>query len=160
MIKPQRMKLQASSWLAVVRAYNECNRRYTQLLAGFALTIPQFDVLSAILALDREATPRRIADELVVTRGNITGVLHRLQERKLVKTRQHEKDGRSFVCELTAAGRRLLKRARTATSIFITQQLSPFDDATLQETEALMIQMHSHLQTISPDDILAQEASR
>ncbi len=160
MAKPQRMKLQASSWLAVVRAYNECNRRYAKLLAGFDLTIPQFDVLSAILALDWEATPKRIADELIVTRGNITGVLHRLQERGLVKTRHHEKDGRSFVCELTAAGRRLLKRARAAASIFITQQLSPFDDATLQETEALMKQMHSHLQTINPHDILAKEASR
>lgn len=158
MVKPQRMKLQASSWLAIVRAYNECNRRYTQLLAGFDLTIPQFDVLNAILKLDREATPKRIADELVVTRGNITGVLHRLQERKLVTTRHHEKDGRSFVCELTTAGRKLLMRARGAASIFITQQLSPFDDTTLKETGELMRRMHSHLQTIDPAEILSQEA--
>lgn len=154
MVKVHRMKLQASSWLAVVRAYNECNRRYTQLLAGFDLTIPQFDVLSAILNLDREATPKRIAAELVVTRGNITGVLRRLQERRLVKTRGHEKDGRSFVCELTAAGRRLLKRARAAASTFITRQLSPFDDDTLQRTEKLMNHMHEHLRSIDPQEIL------
>lgn len=158
MIDARRMKLQASSWLAVVRAYNECNRRYTQLLAGFDLTVPQFDVLNAILKLDHEAIPKRIADELVVTRGNITGVLHRLQERRLVRTRHHEKDGRSFVCELTAAGRRLLKRARAVASDFITRQLSPFDDDTLQHTEELMKQMYKHLQAIDPLDIL--EASR
>ena len=160
MAKLRRMKLEASSWLAVVRAYNECNRRYTQLLAGYDLTIPQFDVLNAVRSLDREATPKRIADELVVTRGNITGVLHRLQERKLVRTRHHEKDGRSFVCELTAAGQKLLKRARAAAAVFITRQLSPFDNATLQETEALMRQMHAHLQTVDPSEILAQEAGQ
>ncbi len=154
------MKLQASSWLAVVRAYNECNRRYTQLLGGLDLTIPQFDVLNAILTLDHEATPKRIADELVVTRGNITGVLHRLQSRKLIRTRHHEIDGRSFVCELTAAGRKLLMRARSAAGIFITQQLSPFDDATLNETEELMKIMHAHLQTVDPAEILELEASR
>lgn len=160
MVKSQRLKLQASSWLAVVRSYHECNRRYTQLLRGFDLTIPQFDVLNAILNNDADATPKRIADELVVTRGNITGVLQRLQERRLVRTRHHDNDGRSFVCELTASGKKLLKRARTAASIFITRQLSPFDDETLRETEELMKRMHRHLQTIDPEEILAKVASR
>ena len=63
---PQRMKLQASSWFAVVRAYQECNRRYSQLLAGFDLTIPQFDVMNAIRNLGEQATPKAIADRLVV----------------------------------------------------------------------------------------------
>ena len=156
MNQPHRRKLQASSWFAVVRAYQECTRRYSQLLKGFDLTIPQFDVLSAIHQLADQATPKAIADELVVTRGNITGVLHRLQERGLIRTRHNEQDGRSIVCELTPDGRELLKKARGAAALFIDAQLTPFDDATLRETEDQMKRMRSHLQTIDPDAIFEQ----
>lgn len=156
MNQPHRKKLQASSWFAVVRAYQECTRRYAQLLKGFDLTIPQFDVLSAIHQLADQATPKAIADELVVTRGNITGVLHRLQDRALIRTRHNEQDGRSFVCELTSDGLGLLRRARGAAALFIDAQLAPFDDATLRETEEQMNRMRSHLLTIDPDAIFEQ----
>ena len=145
-----RQSLEASSWLAVVRAYQECNRRYTQMLDHFELTIPQFDVLSAIRRHDPSATPRLIADDLVVTRGNITGVLHRLQERGLVRTRAHETDGRSFYCELTPVGRRLLDKARRAATRFITFQLSEFSDEELEYTETSMTRMLAHLGTLDP----------
>ncbi len=148
-----RQRLEASSWIAVVRAYQECNRRYTLMLEHFDLTIPQFDVLSAIHKHDPAATPRMIADELVVTRGNITGLLHRLQERRLVRTRSHETDGRSFYCELTPSGRRLFENARKAASRFIAEQLSPFSDDEVRDTREMMTRMRSHLETLDPRSI-------
>ena len=153
MKRDQRSKLETTSWLAVVRAYQECNRRYAQLLKGFDLTIPQFDVLNAVRQLGLDATPRAIADELVVTRGNITGVLRRLQERALLDTRHHEYDGRSFVCILTSGGERLLGEARLAAARFITAQLEPFASRELQETERQMNRMRLHLQSMNPDEI-------
>jgi len=160
MSNSQRRKLQAASWLAVVRAYQECTRRYGQLLRGFDLTIPQFDVMNAIRQLADEATPRAIADELLVTRGNITGVLHRLQERSLITTRHNEQDGRSIVCSLTSDGQVLMDKARSAAAVFIETQLGPFDDATLRQTEDQMNRMRSHLQTIDPDAIAEQALRR
>ncbi len=154
-----RRKLEASSWLAVVRAYQECNRRYTQLLAGFGLTIPQFDALNAIARLGAEATPKAIADELVVTRGNVTGVLHRLEESGLVRTRANAADGRSFFCVPTRAGSRRLEEARRAAALFISEQLAPFADADLRRTEKQMATMHQHLTTIDPDAIAARAAA-
>lgn len=150
-----RKELEISSWFAVVKAYNECNRRYSQLLRAFELTIPQFDVLSAIRSLGLGATPRAIADELVVTRGNVSGVLHRLQNSGLIATRRDEHDGRSFVCELTERGHQQLSRARRAAAMFIGEQLAPFDDATLQTTASTMNAMRAHLQTLDPDVLVA-----
>lgn len=150
-----RKKLEVASWFAVVRAYQECNRRYAQLLKSFDLTIPQFDVLSAVRQLDADATPRAIADELVVTRGNITGVLQRLQERSLLATRHHAHDGRSFVCTLTSTGSALLEEARAAAAAFVKNQLEPFDDRELRETEKQMTRMRLHLQSMDPDEIIA-----
>ncbi len=153
MQKNLRHKLETTSWFAVVRAYQECHRRYAQLLKAFDLTIPQFDVLNAVRQLEPEATPRAIADELVVTRGNITGVLQRLQERALLATRHHAHDGRSFICILTPAGSALLADARIAAAAFVKHQLAPFDDRELRETERQMNRMRLHLKTINPDEI-------
>ncbi len=152
----ERAKLQTTSWMAVVRAYQECTRRYAQLLHGFGLTIPQFDVLNAVTQLGDGATPKAIADRLVVTRGNITGVLHRLQDHGLLRTRTHEHDGRSFVCELTDAGNARLSQAHKAAAAFIAEQLAPFDDDALRFTEDNMNRMRAHLKTIDPDAIVAR----
>lgn len=151
----QRKQLEATAWLAVVRAYQQCTKRYAEMLERLELTIPQFDVLSAIAKLGEEATPKAIADELIVTRGNVSGVLRRLQSSGLIRTRDNESDGRSFVCELTAAGQRRLARARSAAASFIEQQLAPFDEETLLDTKATMERMAAHLSTISVDAVLA-----
>lgn len=152
----QRKRLQTTSWFAVVRAYNECTRRYARLLRHFGLTIPQFDAMSAIHQLAGDATPKAIAERLVVTRGNITGVLQRLKDRGLLATRHNDHDGRSFVCRLTAPGQTLLGQARSAAALFIDEQLSPFDDEALRDTERRMTRMHAHLQTIDPDAVAAR----
>ena len=149
----ERRKRQSSSWLAVVRTYQECNRRYAQLLQAFDLTIAQFDVLTAIHQLGDRAIPKVIAQELLVTRGNITGVLHRLQDRNLLRTYGQAHDGRSYVCELTSSGTALLKSARSAAAMFIDQQLAPFSDSELRDTEKQMNRMRRHLETIDPQAI-------
>lgn len=141
--------------MAVVRAYQECNRRYAQLLQGFELTIPQFDALTAISRLGDDATPRAIASELVVTRGNVTGVLQRLEDSGLIRTKANARDGRSFICELTRPGNKRLDGARRAAAAFIREQLAPFDDRALARTETQMREMHAHLQTIDPESIVA-----
>ncbi len=160
MSKSSRRKLQAASWFAVVRAYQECTRRYAQLLRSFDLTIPQFDVMNAIDQLADQATPKDIADQLVVTRGNITGVLQRLQERSLITTRHNEQDGRSIVCHLTGLGHALLDQARAAAALFVETQLAPFDDDELRDTENQMNRMRSHLKTIDPGTIVSQALER
>lgn len=153
-----RRKLEASSWIAVVRAYQECTRRYTRLLAGLDLTIPQFDVLTTVDQLGDEAMPKAIAERLLVTRGNITGLLQRLQNKGLLTSRLNEHDGRSVLCSLTADGREALDRAHSVAARFIEQQLLPFDRAELERTERVMNRMRSHLQTMDVDAILAQLA--
>jgi DNA-binding MarR family transcriptional regulator len=156
MSETPRIRWQALSWFAVVRTYQECNRRYAALLRHFGLTVTQFDVLNAILRLEGNATPHAIAEELVVTRGNITGVLQRLQEHDWIATRRHQADGRSFVCSLTASGLSRLQGARRAAALFIDRQLEPFSDGELQETRRQMDRMREHLLTIDPDLIAAQ----
>ncbi len=148
-----RQKLEATSWLAVVHAYQECNRRYARLLDAFDLTIPQFDVLTAI-ARSARTTPKTIADELIVTRGNVTGVLRRLQDRGLIETTSNPTDARSFYCVLTPSGRRLLDGALRAAGRFVTRQLEPFSDRDLARTREQMTLMREHLQQLDVDALV------
>lgn len=153
---PNNTKLQARSWFAVVRTYQECHRRYARLLNRFGLTVTQFDALNAILRLGGNATPHAIAGELLVTRGNITGVLKRLQDNGLIATRKHETDGRSFFCMMTVKGQAVTAQARQAASLFISTQLSPFDENALEQTERLMNEMHEQLLSIDPEAIATE----
>ncbi len=161
MTPPRLSKLESSCWFAVVEAYQACNRRYSAMLREFDLTIPQYDVLNAIDKLGEAGQPKQIADELVVTRGNVTGLLTRLQERRLIRTRRSESDGRSFLCELTSQGEGLLADARAAAALFISEQLAPFDDASKAEMQTTMQQMKTHLETLDPIAIVmrSREAS-
>ncbi|MEM1175684.1 MAG: MarR family transcriptional regulator [Pseudomonadota bacterium] len=153
-------KLDSSCWFAVVEAYQTCNRRYSAMLREFDLTIPQYDVLSAIDKLGDQAQPKQIADEMLVTRGNVTGLLTRLQERRLIRTRQSQSDGRSFLCELTRRGETVLEDARAAAALFITEQLAPFDDSSKTEMLSTMRRVQAHLESLDPIAIVmrAKEA--
>lgn len=150
MSEPKLSRLQASSWIAVVGTYQECNRRYAAMLREFDLTVPQFDVLNAIHSLGDDALPKRIAERMLVTRGNVSGVLNRLQEHDLISTRRTLCDRRSFVCELTPAGLKLFESARSAAALFIEEQLSPFDEDEMRSIEDQMRRMKAHLETLDP----------
>ena len=92
----------------------------------------------------------------MVTRGNITRLLQRLQQRGLLTTEDNKKDGRSVICRLTPTGAQLLAQARVAASLFISEQLSPFDEETLVRTEELMNTMRRHLESMDPEEIFRQ----
>lgn len=145
-----RRRLEVDAWWSVVRAYLECSRRYGQMLAQLDLTVTQFDALEAIAALDGEAMPKAIAEKLVVSRANVTGVIQRLVEHRLVRTDSHASDARSIVCTLTAEGESRLSAARGAAARFVTAQLAPFTSDDLQAVETMMRDMHRHLKTLDP----------
>ena len=152
-------RLQSSCWIAVVETYQECNRRYAAMLREFDLTVPQFDVLNAINSLGEDALPKRIAERMLVTRGNVSGLLTRLQERELILTRHTLADGRSFICELTSEGRHLYAEAKRGATRFIEEQLSPFSQGEMQNIEKSMHTMRAHLQTLDPVAIAMQARS-
>ena len=153
MHKPDRQRLEAESWLAVIQAYQTCTRRYAQMLEHFELTIPQFDLLTAVWRLRDDATPKAIAGELLVTKGNVTGLVSRLETMGLLVRRPHRTDGRSFCCEFTSDGLALYREARTAAARFIAAQLAPFDDHELENTRVQMRRMRAHLETLDPHRI-------
>ncbi len=126
------------------------------MLGHFELTVPQYDLLRAVKRLGEHASPKNIADEMLVTRGNITGLLQRLKARGLLTTRQDKTDGRSFVCALTGTARGLITGVDRAAASFVSEQLSPFNTGQLMEVGTMMRAMRTHLETMDPDAIASK----
>ena len=136
------------AWLSVVQTYQLCQKRYEELLEQFGLTLAQFDALIAIDRLGEEALPKNIADSLVVTRGNVTGLLKRLASAGLITLRPHPVDGRASIAQLTSRAQIQLRRSKSAARSFVELQLKPFTKAELESTRKTMQTMHAHLQAM------------
>ncbi|MEM1082349.1 MAG: MarR family transcriptional regulator [Pseudomonadota bacterium] len=136
------------AWLSVIQTYQVCATRYEELLDYFGLTLAQFDALVAIERLGDQALPKNIADTLLVTRGNVTGLLKRMRVANLIERLPHPTDGRASIVQLTRSAQQQLKHAKRATRNFITEQVRPFTDPELESTQNLMQAMHSHLLTM------------
>ena len=151
-----REALEFSSWFSVVRTYEECARRYAGMLAHFDLTVSQFDALVSIDALGEAAQPRAVAERMLVTRANVSGLLRRLEQGGLIELSPHESDKRSLRCSLTSKGKALTRRARAAAARFVRAQLAPFPRSELETLERQMRAMHRHLQTLDPTALAAE----
>lgn len=150
-----RSRLQTRSWFAVVRAYQTCERQYALLLRHFNMTIAQFDMLTAIEELGEAATPARIANRLLVTKGNITGLLKRLGDQGLLVVKPHPEDRRSQLCRLAPGVGAKLALVKDAAARFISQQLAPFSDDELLATEGRMHRMQQALEQMDIPTIAA-----
>jgi MarR family transcriptional regulator, lower aerobic nicotinate degradation pathway regulator len=86
---------------------------FQEVCGGLEITPLQYSLLSA-LAARGTADQTSLAADVALDRTTTTGVLKRLEARKLIERPVSEDDRRARVCKLTAAGRRLLGRVEEA----------------------------------------------
>ncbi|MGL4322837.1 MAG: MarR family winged helix-turn-helix transcriptional regulator [Beijerinckiaceae bacterium] len=96
-------------WFRMARLHARLAGGVGQRLRVAGLTIPQFDVLSALTENDG-MTQQQLAERLYVTKGNISGILDRLTEQALVTRTALASDKRSNSLSLTAKGRALAQK--------------------------------------------------
>lgn len=105
--KPSRSKESIRTWLRLLSCETVIEQRLrSHFRSNFAVTLPQFDVLSELERADSPLTMSKLSDELMVSNGNITGVVDRLEKSKLVKRVRASHDRRIQYIELTGKGRR------------------------------------------------------
>lgn len=109
-------------WLRFLRLDQRLRLMMARALREIGLSIPQFDVLSA---LDQGAgiTQRELAQQLFVTKGNVSGLIDRLVDAKLVERHRGAKDRRSHSLVLTQDGRALAAAGFAVQKTFIEKSL-------------------------------------
>jgi DNA-binding MarR family transcriptional regulator len=103
-------QLAVSVWVRLLKTHalilREVRRRVPE-----TLTLPQFDVLAQLHRTSDGMMPRELTRELLVTAGNLTGVISRLAALGLVERRPVQGDRRAVRIRLTPRGRRAMERA-------------------------------------------------
>ena len=101
-------KLQIRVWLRLLTCTQLIERRIrAQFRRDFDTTLPRFDVLSQLDSAGNALTMGELSSRLMVTSGNVTGLVDSMQKDGLVARAAHPADRRSTVIRMTPAGQEL-----------------------------------------------------
>jgi DNA-binding MarR family transcriptional regulator len=90
---------------------SEVRRR---LRDNFGVTLPRFDLMAQLERTPKGMTLGELSRRMMVSNGNVTGLVDRLVEQGLINRRPSPKDRRAQIVSLTAQGRRAFRAmART-----------------------------------------------
>lgn len=107
--------------------------------ARWNLTLPQFDMLAELARADRRGfTFVELSRLLLVTSGNLTGIVDRLEARRLLRREPDAQDRRVIRVKLTGKGRAMTARMLPRHKEDLGQILSFMPRNTLQRLSALL----------------------
>jgi DNA-binding MarR family transcriptional regulator len=128
----QRLRL----WLRLLRAARAIESTLRERLRQtFSMTLPQFDVLAALARTGSGMTMTELSRLLMVSNGNVTGIVDRLTEQKLVARQPAAADRRAIHVSLTRLGRQRFAEMATVHEAWVDELLSEFTRA---DTEVLI----------------------
>lgn len=134
------------AWLHVVRCYQLGSRRLAEYLAPLDLSTAQLDVLANLLAGPEEGlTQDQLVQRLLVTKGNVSGLLDRLGQRGLVQRLQHPESRRTNLVVLTPEGRALSERAVAVQSDFVAEVMAGLTEEQLEWMEGSLDRIEEQL---------------
>ncbi len=110
-------------WIALARSYLTFSRVVGVRVVEYGLTIPQFGVMEALHHLG-PLSLGELADKLLVTGGNITYVMDRLEDQGLVYRERSEEDRRVVKAHLTDQGREMIAGVFPGHARFIREMVS------------------------------------
>lgn len=95
-------------WIALARCYSSFAKAVSAKIQEYGLTTPQFGVLEALYHLG-PLSLGDLAEKLLVTGGNVTYVMDRLEQQDLVYRERSQDDRRVIQAKLTSDGRALVE---------------------------------------------------
>ena len=142
---PEHLRLRL--WVRLLRAARpieaELRRRLTQ---EFGITLPKFDVMAALARREAGMTMTEVSRLLMVSNGNVTGLVDRLVAEGLVMRTANEKDRRATFVRLTRKGLRLFETMAEAHERWVNEILGPFSDAQSEATISLLDALRAETQ--------------
>jgi DNA-binding MarR family transcriptional regulator len=124
-------------WVTFARVYNRMERRLGQALATHGLSLSQFDVLATLLH-GEGITQQELAERLLVTKGNVVGLIDRVGAAGWVERRPDPEDRRANRLYLTDAGRKLLSEVFPRHASDIRAAFARFSEADLRQMHQLL----------------------
>ena len=108
---------------------SEVRRR---LRASFDVTLPRFDLMAQLDRAPKGMTLGELSQRMMVSNGNVTGLVERLVEQGLIDRRPSEKDRRAQIVTLTAEGRRFFRAMARANGGWIGEMLAELSQTDIE----------------------------
>ncbi|HNP35917.1 MAG TPA: MarR family transcriptional regulator [Woeseiaceae bacterium] len=134
-----RKKDSLRTWLGILACETRIEQRLRSLFReNFQVTLPQFDVLSELEHADSPLTMSELSNELMVSNGNITGVIDRLVKMDLVERRRPEHDRRIQHIALTRQGSKEFNRMAQQHEEWVTEMLRGLSRDDMRQMQSLL----------------------
>ena len=117
--------------LATTTIIEKAIRNY--LKAKFDSTLPRFDVMSVLDRHDGPMTMSELSDKLLVSNGNVTGLVSRLVEDGMMTREVDRDDRRTQRVELTRAGRTAFRAMAIEHEKLVDSLFDNLSDAQMEE---------------------------
>jgi DNA-binding MarR family transcriptional regulator len=122
------------AWLRLARVFQKIEAASERFFRSQGLNSAQFDVLAQV-GSHEGLTQQELADALLVTKGNISQLLARMEQERLI-TRRHE--GRSNILMLTKRGSERYAQVAPQQEALIASLLAPLSLAEQRELLRLL----------------------
>jgi DNA-binding MarR family transcriptional regulator len=126
----------------LVRAYQAFEAYSSARIREMGLTPPQFDVI-ATLGNTPGMSFKELGEKTLITKGTLTGVVDRLQEKGLVSRETAPDDRRSFTAKLTQKGEQLFEAAFPAQVAHMKARLGQLSSGEREQAIAALRQLRS-----------------
>ncbi len=124
--------LELKVWLRLLTCATLIEREVRQRMREeFDITLPRFDLLAQLDRAPDGLTMGTLSRRLMVTNGNVTGLIDRLVAEGLVERQPAPGDRRAQLVRLTPAGKRAFDRMTPAHAAWIHELFAGLDRAAL-----------------------------
>jgi DNA-binding MarR family transcriptional regulator len=129
-------------WLRLLSCSMIIERRIrARLEEEFETTLPRFDVLAALEREPDGLTLSQLSAALLVSNGNVTGIVNRLIDELLVVRTFESDDRRVATVRLTRKGREAFQRMARAHEQWIDKMFSGLSEAQMEQLMKLLAQV-------------------
>ena len=126
-------------WLRALTFTNLVKQRIRSLLhANFGVTLPRFDVMAALYDAPAGLSMGEVSRRLMVSNGNVTGIVERLDRDGLVWRRTNPDDRRSQLVRLTVSGRVAFEEMAEVHEGWIVSMLSGLSEEEVEQLKYLL----------------------
>jgi DNA-binding MarR family transcriptional regulator len=129
-------------WFRLIRLEARMQAAVGERLRAIGVSIPQCDVLTT-LGEAEGVSQQELAKRLYVTKGNISGLLDRLEAAGFVERRSTESDRRQYAIYLTDKGRDMARDALVVQHKWIASTLGRMSEADLATLEAQLVTLRN-----------------
>ena len=142
-------------WFRAYGAVSAIEREISsRLRARFGASLARFDLMAHLFAAPHGLTMGELTKRLLVSGGNVTGVVERLGKEGLVSREVDGADRRVYRVGLTGAGRKLFEEMAEEHEAWVSELLAGLDPQEMARATALLEGLRHHMveaNSVSPD---------